>query len=239
MYGYIYKTTNLINDKIYIGQKHSNTFLENKYLGSGYLLKKAITKYGKENFKVEFLESANSKIELDRKEIQYIALYNSTDSDIGYNIAKGGQGGQMVPPHIQSEEEKLKRSESLKKAYLEGRHRKISTKGIKLRKRTEEERKTNSERNKNKVWIKNEELQIQKTCQREELDNYLKTGWIRGRLKNKKPAWNKGLSKDTDDRLKQVSENRKKLFEEKGPIGCYGIEGNNFQKGGKKKDLNI
>ena len=35
MYGYIYKTTNLVNGKIYIGQKKSDVFLGDKYLGSG------------------------------------------------------------------------------------------------------------------------------------------------------------------------------------------------------------
>ena len=45
MYGYIYKTINLVNDKIYIGQKHSSKFLGEKYLGSGKSLKGAIIKY--------------------------------------------------------------------------------------------------------------------------------------------------------------------------------------------------
>ena len=53
MYGYIYKTTNLLNSKIYVGQKKSNIFLEEKYLGSGVRLNSAIKSYGKENFTVE------------------------------------------------------------------------------------------------------------------------------------------------------------------------------------------
>lgn len=44
MIGYIYKTTNLINGKIYIGQKRSKKFLKERYLGSGKILKKAIKK---------------------------------------------------------------------------------------------------------------------------------------------------------------------------------------------------
>ena len=50
MYGYIYKTTNLLNNKIYIGQKKSNEFLHEKYLGSGKYLLNSIRKHGKENF---------------------------------------------------------------------------------------------------------------------------------------------------------------------------------------------
>lgn len=42
MFGYIYLTTNVINNKVYIGQKKSNKFLYNNYLGSGKLLKEAI-----------------------------------------------------------------------------------------------------------------------------------------------------------------------------------------------------
>lgn len=56
MYGYIYKTTNTINGKIYIGQKKSSEFLGVQYLGSGKILKSAINKYGVEAFIVEVIE---------------------------------------------------------------------------------------------------------------------------------------------------------------------------------------
>lgn len=51
-YGYIYKTTNLINGKIYIGQYKSNLF-DSQYKGSGVILRKAFAKYGKENSNVK------------------------------------------------------------------------------------------------------------------------------------------------------------------------------------------
>ena len=94
-YGYIYKTTNLVNGKIYVGQKTSSTFLGNKYLGSGSLLLRAINKYGFENFKVELLEWCIDKETLNNKEKYYILKYNSTDITIGYNISNGGQGGNL------------------------------------------------------------------------------------------------------------------------------------------------
>lgn len=90
MYGYIYKTTNLVNNKIYIGQHKASGFEPAKYIGSGVILDNAIKKYGLENFKNELICICYSKEELDSKEIYYINLYNSTDRLIGYNIQTGG-----------------------------------------------------------------------------------------------------------------------------------------------------
>ena len=46
-YYYIYKTTNVVNNKIYIG-KHKSKDLDNNYLGSGKILQLAVKKYGEE-----------------------------------------------------------------------------------------------------------------------------------------------------------------------------------------------
>jgi group I intron endonuclease len=91
MYGYIYKTINLVNGKIYIGQKHSDKFLGNKYLGSGKRLKEAIAKYGKDNFTVELLEEVMNMESMDNREIYWIAHYNATNKEIGYNLSEGGR----------------------------------------------------------------------------------------------------------------------------------------------------
>ena len=90
IYGYIYKTINLINYKIYIGQKKARKFLGNSYLGSGKTLKKAINKYGKENFKVELLELITDPAIMDSREIYWISYYQATNKEIGYNISTGG-----------------------------------------------------------------------------------------------------------------------------------------------------
>jgi len=86
----IYKTTNLVNQKIYVGQH--NTSADDGYLGSGLLLERAIEKYGVENFKrstIEFCTSFN----VNEKEIYWIDKLNATNPEIGYNLAKGGNGG--------------------------------------------------------------------------------------------------------------------------------------------------
>ncbi|MBC8428286.1 hypothetical protein H8D04_00240 [bacterium] len=58
----IYKTTNNINGKYYIGKsKYDNP----EYIGSGIILKKAITKYGLENFSKEILEYCKTIDELN------------------------------------------------------------------------------------------------------------------------------------------------------------------------------
>lgn len=111
MYGYIYKTTNNINGKIYIGQHKSEVFEPNKYIGSGSILVNAINKYGRENFSNILLCECLDENELNRMEEYYIDLYNSTNIDIGYNIKLGGNQ-TACPDYI-----KEKISESNKGKY--------------------------------------------------------------------------------------------------------------------------
>ena len=60
MYYFIYKTTNKINQKYYYGA-HSTHNLNDGYLGSGTALKKAISKYGRENFYREIVEMCDNE----------------------------------------------------------------------------------------------------------------------------------------------------------------------------------
>lgn len=80
-------TTNKLNGLIYIGQKHSDIFLGNKYLVSGKKLKLAIDKYGEDAFEVHLVERIDTKELMDEREIYWIAKYNTTQRDIGYNIS--------------------------------------------------------------------------------------------------------------------------------------------------------
>lgn len=88
----IYLTTNIINGKKYIGKDTKNS---PSYIGSGVLLKKAISKYGKVNFKKEIIDSASTIEELDQKEKYWIKKHNAVSDDNYYNIATGGTGGNL------------------------------------------------------------------------------------------------------------------------------------------------
>lgn len=93
----IYKITNIVNNKVYIGQsidvyhriKCHRSLLkcnhDSKYLQDDYNI------YGIDNFKYDIIELCD-KLLLNEKEMHWIEYYNSTNSDYGYNILKGGQG---------------------------------------------------------------------------------------------------------------------------------------------------
>lgn len=99
MIGHIYKVTNKINGKVYIGQTIQNV-KDRWYRHCGYSglskkemnmhIKRAILKYGKENFIVETLEDCDVS-ELDDREKYYIEFYNSYKE--GYNSTTGGYDG--------------------------------------------------------------------------------------------------------------------------------------------------
>lgn len=102
---YIYKTTNKINNKVYIG-KSEKPFNPN-YYGSGILLEKAIKKYGKHNFYVELIEKCDTIDILNEKEKYWIKEYSNNS----YNIAEGGTGGWTTKHY--TIEEKIKYSNLL------------------------------------------------------------------------------------------------------------------------------
>lgn len=86
----VYLTINIINKKWYIGKdKHDCHW----YLGSGSTLKKAIKKYGKNNFKKFILEHCQTKQELNAAEISWIKYTNAVADSQSYNIARGGASG--------------------------------------------------------------------------------------------------------------------------------------------------
>lgn len=107
---FIYKITNNINGKVYIGQsvnyvKRFKAHRGSARRGDGYPVHQAISKYGINNFTFEVIDGANSKSELNYKEIHYIHKFNSLSPN-GYNLKLG------EVKHIES---RKKQSESLKR----------------------------------------------------------------------------------------------------------------------------
>lgn len=87
----IYKTTNLINGKIYIG-KHQTTDPNDDYLGSGKHLTRAIQKYGRDNFVKEVLHIFETEEEMNAKEAELVTA-DFVKENTNYNMCPGGQGG--------------------------------------------------------------------------------------------------------------------------------------------------
>jgi len=87
----VYKTTNKINGKIYVG-KHQTNDLNDGYFGSGKLLEQAIKKYGSSNFirEVMFVFDNESDMNAKEKEIVTEAFCARQDT---YNLLQGGHGG--------------------------------------------------------------------------------------------------------------------------------------------------
>lgn len=218
MYGYIYKTTNLLNGKIYIGKKKGK-FTEN-YKGSGKYLKNSINKYGEENFKVEVIEYCETLEEQNKKEKYWITYYKNQNAEI-YNIADGGDGGDIFSclPEEQLQNIKDYISYCSKNGIcgVKGTHLSMQAK--------QNHSKSMIGKNKGKIWITNGT-----NCKHilpEELEKYISLGYKRGRKVTNKEftAWNKGLTKDdsrvakycrkpgtynhSEETRRKISENRK------------------------------
>lgn len=123
MKGYIYKTTNSLNNKIYIGKKTSEYFLSD-YYGSGVLIQGALLKYGRENFRVELLESIDDLTDLDNREQYWISFYNSTSPEVGYNISRGGVSNDFLSKTSSARTD----DEYVELRQLVGQHRKKKSK---------------------------------------------------------------------------------------------------------------
>jgi len=103
----IYKTPNLVNGKVYIGQDSKD---RDDYLGSGTYLKRAIAKYGAGNFKKEIMawcDTKDTKDKLDFLEKFYIRFFNSKVPN-GYNITDGG-GGKLGWEPTEEERQAIRR----------------------------------------------------------------------------------------------------------------------------------
>jgi group I intron endonuclease len=112
---YIYKITNQINEKIYIGKtlniqkrwnSHKTAARQQKPNDFSYL-HRAMTKYGFDNFTIEEIESYDTEQEALSQETYYISHLQSNNRDIGYNLTIGGDG---VSGYKHTEEFKRRKS---------------------------------------------------------------------------------------------------------------------------------
>ena len=124
----IYKITNQINQKIYIGV-HSTNDLDDSYMGSGTLIISAIKKYGLKNFKKETLFDFGTPDEAYSKELDIVDESFISRKDT-YNLRCGGEGGRH------SEEARLKMSTAAKGRTFSDETRRKLSESAKKRKRS-------------------------------------------------------------------------------------------------------
>ena len=197
----IYRITNLINGKTYIGQ-HKYKKLDDSYMGSGVLIKRSIKKHGIENFKKEILYSRIQYRETADDMERFAIAKERAIGKAEYNLANGGEG---LSGYKHSEEYKRKISERTKgennpnygKHHSEETKKKISEARKKYvgenhpmygKHHSEETKKKISEAEKGRPGMK---------CENNPMYG--------------KPAWNRGkhLSEETK---KKISESKKVLF---------------------------
>ncbi len=172
VYGIIYKATNKLNNKVYIGQttkslKHrkkthaTNATYHGKMNHNLNYFQKALNKYEKEGFIWEKIdevfdvnEDSTNQNWLNEKEIFYIQKYKSIDSQFGYNLTTGGSNGK----HSEATKKKMSRSQKGHKVSEEARKNMSEAKiGVKL---SEEHKRKLSELNKDKILTTEHKLKI-------------------------------------------------------------------------------
>jgi len=186
----IYKIINKINGKFYIGA-HSTDCIDDDYMGSGNILKKAIEKYGKNNFEKEILEVFDNPEDMFKMESVLV------DSDFvlrkdTYNLKEGGNGGwKYINKNklYDTEKSKISRLKNLEKAneknkelFLLGLNRRGFRHSIETRKKISLASKDKLSGDKNpsfgKIWIN-------KNCKNvlileKDLNDYIALGWSVG-----------------------------------------------------------
>ena len=126
----IYKVTNNINGKVYIGQTRRKLLdrkrrhLRDAKNGSNVQFHCALRKYGEDNFSWEVICFAKDKDTLNELENYYISKYDSINS--GYNMVDGGDNNVMDIPYVRDKHKKRMQSEETRRKISETMKRKAS-----------------------------------------------------------------------------------------------------------------
>lgn len=124
----VYLHTNLINNKVYVGQTNNiirrwrNNGIEYTYTQSHSLFGKAIQKYGWENFSHEILAEELTQEEANALEIYYIEQFNSCNPEWGYNLRAGGNGGGALSQETKQKLREIAQNKGLWKGENNPRH---------------------------------------------------------------------------------------------------------------------
>ena len=120
---FVYKITNTINNRYYVGVHYAYDMTDN-YYGSGPLIKAALIKYGKDVFKKEILWETDDRVEAYLKEEEFVITH--TTDKLSYNLKDGGIGGwdwynasDTKTQCMHDEKTAVKVSVALKKKYIE------------------------------------------------------------------------------------------------------------------------
>lgn len=202
---YIYRITNLVNGNTYIGQhqpKENEPF--DKYLGSGELIRRAIKKHGKENFKKEILYN-NIQYKKTADSVEKFAI--AKEKAIGkaeYNISTGGTGGDLGP------EVRKKMSKAQKGKHLSEETRKKISKALKGRTLNDAWKKKLSESHKGKKLGPASEETKKKRSDALKGKGH-SSEWRRkvSEAKKGRPNWGKGKHWHLDENGKRVWSERK------------------------------
>ncbi len=208
----IYKITNQINGKCYIGKSETlpkRLSIHYSSIKGGWHrnkhLQAAWNKYGEENFTVCILEILDENEDINEREKYYISLYKSYDPNYGYNLTMGGDGGNSYVDCM-TEEEKEKHYKKHKELRMGekncnyGKH--LYTDGIEMKYLTEDEI-TEYEK---KGWYKGANESFKKGC--------------RERTKGtNNPFYGKKHSPETVQKIMDTK--RKNNVSQKGKIRCY------------------
>ena len=131
---YIYKITNKINGKTYIGQRHcpenKTPWTDTKYMGSGIHLKSSENKYGIDNFSKEIIAICYNEHMLNILEKEYTALYRNIGK-AEYNIADGGNFSKTFSGGSRSENGFKKWKNSIMNLYKDENYRRKHCEKIK------------------------------------------------------------------------------------------------------------